>query len=174
MTLRDEFDAILRDFGFNILLIRQDANIRCSCWKEKEQESDRECPYCFGLGMVPIIEKHTVRDMVNTIPETLSRATTNTPFGAMAVPSQAFWMRYNVNVKTQDLIVPVEWSGGGKPVYTGGAIYEVNHVDPKRWERGEIIFKKVSVKDQPIQKSIRGINIVNTNGIKNYQIVEER
>lgn len=172
MDLRKEFDAILEEYGFPVLVVRSDRKLRCSCWSEKMQEADRECPVCFGLGWVPTVEKHMVRSMDSSVPETLAMIGQDMPpFGPIAIPGRIYYTRYNANLRPTDLIVDVDWTKGGKPLYSGGGIYEVSHIDPKRFDRGRLIYNKVYVKDEPVEKAIRGFRIANANGIKNYEII---
>lgn len=169
--LKDEFESILRDFGSNVLLVRKGAQLRCSCWNEKNQEADRNCPICFGLGMVPIIEKHTARAQVMSIPQTLPRAVTGSTMGDMVSSAKAFFFLPNVKVKVDDLVVEVDWSPTGKPIYSGGEVSAVNFIDIKRFEQGQPTFIKAYVASEPVEQEVRGINIASANGIKNYEIV---
>ena len=171
MNLRQEFDDILAQYGYNALLVREDKRLRCSCWNEKTQEADRECPVCYGLGWTPVVEKHTIRDMDTSVPETLALLGELASLGQVAVPGRFYYMRHDVQVEPQNLIIEVDWSLTGKPIYNGGGVFEVSHVDTRRFERGEAAYKKVYCKDQPIEKQIRGVRIVNSNGIKNYEIL---
>ena len=173
MDLRYEFDQILAQYGYPVLLVRTDSRLRCSCWNEKTQEADRECPYCFGLGWVPIVEKHTIREEDTSVPESYPFIDKGTAAGPLAVPGRAYYMRHNVKVTIGSLIVEVDWSTTGKPIYNGGGIYEVSHIDPQRFQKGQIVFLKVYVKDRPIEKRIRGIRIASVNGIINYEIAME-
>jgi hypothetical protein len=173
MDLRKEFDAILEQYGYPVLVVRSERKVRCSCWNEKTQEATKECPVCFGLGWVPIVEKHMTRCVDTSVPESLAMlGAEKAPFGAISVPGRSYYMRYNAQLRPTDLIVDVEWNDRGKPIYNGGGIYEVSHVDPKRFERGELIYNKIYVRDTPVEKQIRGIRIANANGIKNYEIME--
>lgn len=172
--LKDEFEEILRDFGYNILVVRQSTKLRCSCWSEKNQESPRECPVCFGLGTVPVIEKHTVRSYVASIPQTLPRAVKDLGIGDASSSAKAFYFRTNVRLSIGDLIVEVDWSDSGKPIYNNGEVSEINFIDIKRYEQGQPTYQKAYVEGRPIQSEIRGIRIANSNGIKNYEIVRER
>lgn len=169
--LRDDFESILKDFGTNILLVRNGVQLRCSCWSEKNQEADRNCPICYGLGMVPSIEKHTARSQVMSIPQTLPRAVTGSTMGEMLSSAKAFFLKHDVKVKVGDLIVEVDWSPTGKPIYNGGDVGSVNFVDPKRFKYGQVTFIKAYVASEPVEQEVRGINIANANGIKNYQIM---
>lgn len=173
MDVRLEFNKILAQYGYPVLVVRQNTKLRCSCWNEKRQESDRECPICFGLGFVPIVEKHTTRDADTQVPQTLPMITVDSKFGGMSVPGRQYFFQHDFPGSIMDLIVDVEWSETGKPVYNGGGIYQISHIDPQRFERGETVFRKVYVKDQPVEKSIRGIRIANVNGITNYEIAME-
>lgn len=170
--LRDDFEDMLREFGHNILLVRQDSLLRCSCWSEKNQEAPRDCPVCFGLGRVPVIEKHTVRSMTQQIPQTLSRAIDEgSSVGPMQAGSTAYFVKVDMKVRARDLIIEVDWSPTGKPIYNGGHVGEVNYVDLKRYENGTPTFQKLYVEEKPVRKEIRGIRVANSNGIQNYEIV---
>ncbi len=169
--LKDDFKDMLKQFGNNILLVRQGNQLRCSCWSEKNQETDRKCPSCFGLGTVPIIEKHTVRSQVMSIPQTLPRAVSMASLGDIVSSGRAFYFLPDVKIKIKDLIVEVDWSTTGKPTYNGGDICEVNFIDSKRFENGQLTFLKVFVEGKAIERQIRGIRIANSNGIKNYEII---
>lgn len=70
MGIREDFDDLLSQWGYPILIVRQSKKMRCSCWNEKRQEADRDCPVCFGLGFTPIVEKHTGRGEDVSSPDT--------------------------------------------------------------------------------------------------------
>ena len=173
MNLREEFELILEQYGYPVLVVRQNKKRRCSCWVEKRQEADRECPVCFGLGFNPIVEKHTTREVDTSVPETFTLIAREGKFGGMAVPGRQYYFKHDTPFVPGDLIVDVDWSEQGKPVYTGKGIYEISHTDPNRFERGENVFNKVFCKDQPVEKRIRGIRIASVNGITNYEIAME-
>jgi hypothetical protein len=173
MDLRFEFEQILSQYGYPALVIRQNKKLRCSCWVEKRQEADRECPICYGLGWRPVVEKHTTREVDTSVPETLALIARDGKFGGMAVPGRQYYFNHNIQFQPGDLIVDVDWTEQGKPVYRGGGIYEISHIDPARFEHGQLIFNKVYVKDQPVEKQIRGIRIANVNGITSYEIAME-
>lgn len=171
--MREDFESILRDYGHNILLVRAATKTRCSCWNEKTQESPRTCPSCFGLGFVPIIEKHTVRTIDTSLPETLVRAIQGSAIGDVSVPGRIYFFRHSAKVQTGDLLVEVDWSETGRPIYSDGYVMKINHVDPKRWDGGQVAFQKTYAKDEPIEKEIRGIRIANSNGITNYELIQK-
>lgn len=169
--LRDEFEGILKDFGHNVLVVRQDTKLRCSCWSEKNQESPRDCPVCFGLGTVPVIEKHTVRSVVTSIPQTLPRALSDLTIGDMSSSAKAFFFKPDAKLTLGDLILEVDWSEAGKPIYSDGELLEINSIDVKRFEMGTPTYKKVYCEGRPIESNIRSVRITNVNGIKNFEIV---
>lgn len=173
MDLRYEFEQILKDYGYPVLLVRQNKKLRCSCWDEKTQTADRECPVCFGLGFVPIVEKHTAREEAITPAQSFPFIGQGSKLGEITVPGKQYYFKWNAQVMTGDLIVDVDWTDQGKPYYTGRGVYEVSQVDPERFERGQIIYYNVYCKDQPVEKEVRGIRISNVNGIINYEIAME-
>lgn len=91
--------------------------------------------------------------------------------GPVLVGADSYYLRYNVNVSVQDLIVEVDWSSTGKPIYNGGKVNQVNFIDPKKFENGEVAYIKVYTEDTPVDKQIRGVRIANANGIKNYELI---
>jgi hypothetical protein len=168
--MREDFESILQEFGHNILLVRSSTKIKCSCWNEKTREASSNCPICFGLGFVPKVEKHTVRVQDASIAISYPGMGERSKIGEMAVPGFFYFFKHDVKVELGDLILEVDWSPTGKPIYNGGYISAVNHIDRKRWERGEIAFQKVYTEDQPVEKELRGVSISNASGITNYEL----
>lgn len=170
-SLLAEFNDIIDKYGYEVLLIKQNQNKRCSCYDAKTQSADRECPFCYGLGYLPIIEKHRIREIDTGVPQTLPLLPTSQLYGDLSIPARAYFFRNNVTVTPNDLIMDVDWEGD-IPVYTNKGIYEVSHVDPAKFEDGELIFYKAYVKDQPIDKKIRGFRIVQEAGKILYEMSE--
>jgi hypothetical protein len=170
MGLRQDFEAILERYGYPTLVLRQDKKVRCSCWNRKTQEADRDFPVCFGMGYTPIAEKHTIREEDAASTTTYTGVDNQMIFGEMAITGREYFFKADAEVVKGDLIIDVEWTDAGRPQYKNGGIYEIAHVDPQRFEKGELVFQKIYCKDQPVEKYIRGIRIVEINGITNYEI----
>lgn len=171
--LRAEFKDILMEYGYPVLLVRQQKEVRCSCYDEKTQSVDRECPICFGLGHVPLVEKHTIREIDVRVTETNAANFKAQNFGDMATPSRGYFFLPEVVVDDQDLILDVGWSGE-YPILNKGRIWEVSHVDTARFVKGEIVFKKVYVKAEPVELKIRGFHIRQVEGITSYELIGEK
>lgn len=160
MNLYQKFQGIIQQYGRNYLLIREGNMVKCSCWDEKRQEAQRDCPSCFGLGSVPLIEKHRARHQDTSVPETLAMLGQVGNFGEMMVPGRFYYMDRTTQVKQGDLVLEVDWTPHGVPIYNDGGLYEISHVTPFYFDNEEMIYKKVYVKDQPILKNIRAVRIV--------------
>lgn len=171
--LERDFNGILEKYGHSILLLHSDKKTYCSCYDRLTGSVDRNCPYCFGMGTIPSIEKHLVRDIDSRPPESLPYIANQQQFGEMAVAGRSYFFKNNVNLIEGDLIIEVDWQGDF-PIYTGRGIYKISHIDPARFENGKITYYKAYVKDQPIKKTIRGFKIVQqANGV-GYQMAEKR
>lgn len=170
--LRDDFDMVLKQFGYNVLLVRQNKTLRCNnCWNEKQQEGSRDCPVCFGLGWMPIFEKHTCRSRTMSIPQTLPRAIEDIFVGHLEVGARAYYFRYNVPIDIKDLIVEVQWDKQGRPVYMEGYILQINYIDTNQYEDGQLTYLKAYVEDTPGRRDIRGHNIIHAiQNMKNYAL----
>lgn len=171
-SLEKSFNGILDKYGHSILLVHTDKKTTCSCFNKLTGMAQKSCPVCFGLGTVPVIKKEITRDMDVQVPMSLPFIQNQYGFGDMAIPARSYFFKKHVELKEDDLIVEVEWNGE-QPVYTGSGIYEIAHIDPQRFINGELTFLKVYVKDQPVKKKIRGINIVNKAGEITYQFETE-
>lgn len=172
-SLQEEFKAILREYGHSILLVRQQKKVVCSCYDEKTQTADRECPYCFGLKYVPLVEKHTVYETDSTVPETMPMIEQGEVFGRMSVPARAYYFAPEANIDEDDLIMDVGWVGS-IPVLKEGKIWEVSHVDPARFTKGELVYKKSYVKAEPVEKDIRGFHIRQVGNVMSYELMGEK
>ena len=130
MNLRKEFDAILHQYGHYVLIVRTDRQTTCTCYNPTTGSVSKTCPYCFGLGTIPIIEKHITREKDLNVPETLPYLSTQQLFGEMAIATRGYFFKPEVVIQPHDLIIDVDWNGA-QPIYSGRGLYEVSHVDKK-------------------------------------------
>lgn len=158
MNLRREFENILEAYGNQVIVAHQREHVTCSCYDSKTMSADRACPICLGIGKVPRMRVHTTRETDASVPESLPGINQPISFGELAIGTRAYYFRYDSGLREKDLIFDVAWRNG-YPVWREGGIYEVSHVDPARFEKGELIFLKVYVKDTPIDKRVRGFNM---------------
>ena len=167
-----DFLHILNNYGHDVLVAHANKQIRCSCYDALTGSADRNCPFCLGLGYVTTIKKYKTRERDMSIDESRPTSQGSLSFGEIVVENKAYYFYKNVPIKEQDLIIEVEWEGE-RPVYNGGTIYEVSHVDEHRYLRGEIAYYKVTMKSQPVLKTIRGIKAVRKANETIYQLAEE-
>ena len=173
MKLKKDFERIIEDYGNYSLVIREGSRIPCDCLDEKTHEYSRECDFCFGLGNIPIIEKHKTRNMDTSVPETLAMLGTAGSFGDLAVPGRVYYMKTDCAIQRNDLIMEVDWDGD-TPIYNGTGLYEISHYNDLRFLNGEKTFKKVYTKDKPVKKQIRAIKILNTYKGTEYRIAYKK
>jgi len=169
-SLPEEFKDILREYGHSVLVVRQQKQVVCSCYDEKTQSADRECPYCFGLKYVPIVEKHTVYETDAANPQTLPLIEKGETFGVMSIPSRAYYFLPETALDEDDLILDVGWIRN-IPVMKEGNIWEVSHIDPARFQHGQLVYKKAYVKAEPVEKKIRGFHIRQVGNVMSYELI---
>ena len=158
MSLKNEFDNILKQYGHDVLLISQ-TNIRCTCYDALTGSTNRKCPYCFGTSYIPKITKEITREEDSNISSSLSMISDFQTFGEMIVTGRYYFFKNDVEVKANDLILDVDWKGN-RPIHVGRPVLKVSHVDRKRFINGEVVFQKVYTKTQPILRDIRAIHII--------------
>ena len=105
------------------------------------------------------------------VPDTLPYIASQQLYGKLAVSSRSYFFKKDAKIAIDDLIIDVDWIGN-QPVYKDGGIYEISHIDPQRFLNGEVVFQKVYVKDQPVEKAIRAIRIMESFGDRFFQIAE--
>lgn len=171
-TLKQEFEDILKEYGHPVLLVRSEKKVRCSCYDRKTQSSPRTCPKCFGFGFVPLVEKHTIREMDTGVPMAYPLIAEQGQMGDMSVGGRAYFFLPNADIRPGDLIMDVAWKKG-YPVLDGGSIWEVSHVDGQRFSKGELIFQKVYVKENPVEMKVRGFHIRQVENVTSYELIKE-
>jgi len=174
IDLKKEFESILKHYGHDVLVIRSDKKLRCSCYNEVTLEADRKCPICFGIGWSYTAERHTCRSETASVEETLTRAISSKVLGSVVSEGRKYFFKPNMAAKEKDYIVSVDWNQFGKPIYKDGGVWEINNVDRNlKLGQGEDVFKIVYTSENPVESHIRGIRMAEVNGILQYQVIME-
>lgn len=171
MNPKEKFREILEEYGHYVLVLHHDKTTVCCCYDKVTGSASRKCPYCFGMGYIPVVKKYLTRNIDGSISDTVPRSGDVQNFGAMYVENKHFYFEADVPIKEQDLIIEVDWDGI-QPVYNNRGVFEVSHMHPFRYEKGDIVYKKVSVKDKPVNKHIRGFQIAKHAGEIAYRLAE--
>jgi hypothetical protein len=141
--LRKEFNKFISKYGHEIIYIRRDTTLTCRCWNDKEKCGNPRCSICFGTGYKVEISVFKVRG--RTLSSDEADFFKYDEFGSHTPSENVFFLGYNKNPKSEDIIVEVEWDGA-KPV----RIMSVNQIvlpDPKRAKEGRIEFWRAFVKN---------------------------
>ena len=171
--LEETFQKIMQDYGHDVLILHNGRDETCSCYHKVTGSPKRSCPYCFGTGKVSQIKKYRTRYIDVNVPE--SNVFLNTPldFGPMSVGAKAYFFYKDKNLRVGDLIMEVGWDDI-RPYDTGDGIYEISHIDKIRYLKGEVVYYKVFVKEQPVNRNIRGFQVLRRAGEVQYQLAEDR
>jgi hypothetical protein len=172
MDLKKKLDDIIGEYGIDVLHLQTSHNRRCSCYDDKTGSSYPNCPYCFGIGIVPTIRKERIRDMDDRFFISMPNDK-DTVRGQTSMVQRSYFFRADVDVQPGDLIIEVKWEND-KPVYDEGNIYKLYKIDKQSFRNGEVIFKKASVQNAPINKKIRAIRAVHTVNQTFYELAEPK
>lgn len=163
------FNKLMDEYGHDVLVVHRETEEECVCYDKLTGSADRACPFCFGLGWIPTTQRYTTRNVDGSVSDNVPRGGSRQIYGGLIQTSRNYYFYKDCPIQPQDLIVEVEWEGD-QPIYTGKGIYEVYHVDLLRYKDGNLSYIKVSTKDNPIMKSIRGIQIVRRHGETYYRL----
>lgn len=169
MDLRKEVHDMIEQNGHYILLQRASKKIRCTCWQEKEQEADPNCPICLGAGRISRIERHKVRRDTASATAQLPNALQQTPIGHVASGTKVFFMKFDTQPKKGDIIMEVGWKGH-LPTHLITA-YEINYAEDLRGDHGRVEFYQVWTKEYVFDTSIKEITVRRMGPIQNYELV---
>lgn len=161
-NLEMEFRAILSNYGHEVLLVHFDKQKpRCHCEDKPTGTFSDKCPNCFGTGyMCHTITREMTREQDSNISSSLSGISDFQLFGELAAPGRFHFFNKEVIVEEHDLILDIEWEDD-QPNDTNNEVYEVSHIDIKRFLKGQITFKKVYSTAQPVNKTSIQRNIIN-------------
>jgi hypothetical protein len=170
IDLRKEFDDLMDEYGYPILLHRTGRKIRCRCWNEKYQEAKTKCPICVGTGWVSRIERHTLRD--TSAVQTIARTGLGeqTGLGKMWVDAKTFYMRHNSNPKVGDYLYEVGWTSSQKPSHLSH-VYRINDIIANRGDNGRIEYWTVSAKSETVNMEWQNIVVRSIGPIQNYEMI---
>jgi hypothetical protein len=158
--LREKFDKLLNDYGNYIIYVRTNKNLHCKCWNPQQESSNPKCPICFGTGFVVKVEIRKARSRSASTPVSYPNLMQHEEPAITDDPGYFFYMRWDSNPKTEDIIIDVSWNNG-IPTFTNA--YEINFPEPLRGKGGRIEYWRLACR----AKSSREVYI---NGLKRYNI----
>lgn len=167
MGLRDEFNQILDEFGHDVLVAFQSKRIRCSCWNERNEEADGDCPVCLGTGWTIQVKKARTRRSNGTIQSQRS------DIGTYLNTESRFFFPAETFLRPGDLIVEADWSASGHPIYRDHPVWEVRQSVPERWRNGEIIYYTTQVDNEATHQQIKGVRVTSRFDTAQYELVPE-
>lgn len=142
IDIRKELSKFLDDYGYPIIYVRRDLRFRCSCYSERSGESSNpNCPKCFGTSYAVQVERIRSRRSASQIPETKAGARNSGDGGEIHVSAYVYYMEYNIEPKTGDLIMEVEWNNN-LPSKIKEKL-EISIAEPKEGYQGRIEFYQV-------------------------------
>lgn len=120
LDLRKEFDAILKDFGSDVIILHLDRRFKCpACWSSTTREPSSDCSICLGTGYAFSAIKVKARRVQmpvssNAVPSFVG--TTLSPQEGGPVPqsydTEGFYLPHNASISDGDYILIASWSNG--------------------------------------------------------------
>lgn len=172
IDLRKEFNQLLEDYGYFILLQRTSRKIRCRCFDELRLEGDSKCRLCMGKGWVSKIERHKTRHDSAFPPTARTSLTAIHPTGPIWTDGKVFYFKHDVDLKSGDMIYEVGWDRRNhqKPTHLIKA-YSISDTLEYRADNGRIEYRSGIAIGETFNSKIRNIVIRSLGPVKNYELV---
>lgn len=156
-----QFRRMVETYGFPVLLVSMDHDLRCFCFDDDKGYADPHCATCLGTGWTRSLQRHWVVENVAAVPETLPRLIRHHEAGLMPVSARHFYFTSQARPKVQDWVVLTRFDVAGHPISAQMDIYVVHHVATYRIGDGRILAYQASasqdIVDTPIKSAfLRG------------------
>ena len=115
IDLRHEFDSLNKEFGINVLYVRNCNFVRCTCFDDLNKTGNPKCPLCMGSGYFSSIQKVKAVKSSNSAYSS-DNSITKTSIGAINQTNEIYYFRYDHAPKERDYILKVTWNKHGIPV----------------------------------------------------------
>lgn len=160
IDLRKEFDKLLDEFGFDVLMSRNIKHTRCKCFDNLHGVGKADCKYCGGSGNITSLEKVKVIYQ-NASSDSFVKMT---ELGLTISNTIVFYMKNTIIPNEEDQIFVVGYDKVGIPVDIKEDCTIIS-VKPIRGDEGRVelyeILAKISpekiIKDQKRLNSIKNV-----------------
>jgi hypothetical protein len=146
INLRQELNLLHDSFSINVLYIRNNKFVRCSCFNDLEKTGNPDCPKCFGSGYFASIQKFKAIES-STSPYSSNNQTQAKPIGAIDYKEEVYYFDYTVTPKLRDYILIVTWKDN-KPVDVI-KVLEISNIYEMRGDNGRIEVYGAHITNKP-------------------------
>lgn len=144
INIRNQFSGLKKEFGIDVLYIRNNKFVRCTCFNDTEKTGDPRCKKCFGSGYFASVQKFNTMESSSS---PYSGRIQSTPIGAVDSKEEIYYFDYTVVPKERDFILKVSWKNN-KPVDVI-RVLEITNVYEMRGNNGRIETFGTGVKNRP-------------------------
>lgn len=138
IDMRSEFENILEEFGIDVLFVRNQKFVRCTCFDDVNKTGDPKCQKCFGNGYFASIQKIKTFKSSNGFGKFVQ-----TDIGQIVQNASIFYMNYKMLPKERDMILKVTWKNGF-PIDVL-EVLEINAINEARGDRGRVEYYGATV-----------------------------
>lgn len=146
IDLRKQLDSLDDSFSIDVLYIRNNKFVRCSCFDDVEKTGDTNCKRCFGSGYFASVQKFRTIES-STGPYGGNNKIQVHPIGAIDRKEEVCYFDYSVLPKERDFVLKVSWKNG-KPVDVL-KVLEVSGIYEMRGDSGRMEVYGAVVTNRP-------------------------
>lgn len=115
IDLRHESDILTKEFGIDVLYVRNSRFVRCTCFDDLHKIGNPDCPLCFGSGYFSSVQKiKAISSQYRAYSYDGSLMTT--PIGTTEQSNEVYYIQHLYTPKESDFLIKVTWDKEGYPV----------------------------------------------------------
>lgn len=134
IDIRHEAKYLTKEFGFNVIYVRNNKYVKCTCFDDLHKCGDPKCRKCFGSGFFSSMQKIPVLVAGNS-PYSEPNRLNKQPIGVTTQKNEIVYIQQEYNPQERDVILKVTWDKYGYPVDIKN-VYEIASVREMRGDDG--------------------------------------
>lgn len=146
INLRHEVKYLTKEFGYNVLYVRNNKFVKCTCFDDLNKCGDPSCKKCFGSGFFSSLQKIKVLEAANFQYQSENRMR-GTSIGATEQKNSIFYIEQQYNPHERDTILKVTWDKNGIPIDIV-KVLEIVSVRDMRGDDGRNEFNGCTINDR--------------------------
>lgn len=115
IDIRHEANLLTKEFGINVLYVRNNKYVKCKCFDDLNKTGRADCKLCRGSGYFNSIQKIPAIESSNS-PYSSNNSIKKLEIGITDQKNEVYYIQQQYTPKERDFIIKVSWDKNNNPV----------------------------------------------------------